>query len=89
MKIFRKQAALCAAGVIAFSAAAGCRSPRFGNTMSKSDEIQLGQQASVDVEKQAKIITSGPAVRGPAARRGPHYPACPQRLRRSLFSQTH
>ena len=60
MRFFRKQAALCAAGAVAFSAAAGCRSPRFGNTMSKSDEIQLGQQASVDVEKQAKIITSGP-----------------------------
>lgn len=40
--------------------ASGCSGGRFGNTMSKSDQVRLGQQASHDVERQYKIITKGP-----------------------------
>jgi len=50
-------------GTMAFGTVAvtsGCKNGRFGNMISKSDEVQLGQQAKQDVERQNKIITSGP-----------------------------
>ncbi len=47
---------MMAGGVIS----GGCSGGRFGNTLSKSDQVRIGQQASRDVERQYKIITSGP-----------------------------
>jgi predicted Zn-dependent protease len=41
-------------------ATSGCSGGRFGNMLSKSDQVRLGQQAAVDVERQYRIITSGP-----------------------------
>ncbi|MBC7807404.1 MAG: M48 family metalloprotease [Akkermansiaceae bacterium] len=43
-------------------ATAGCRSPNFGSvfSMSKSQEVELGQQAAVQVERENRIVTSGP-----------------------------
>lgn len=38
----------------------GCSHGRFGNMMSTSQEIELGRQYSQQVEKQSKMITSGP-----------------------------
>lgn len=67
-----KQAAFCAAaGIVLLTGMTGCKTIRFGNMMSSSDEIQLGQQASREIEQKAKIITSGPqyeAVQRVAAR---------------------
>lgn len=39
----------------------GCKNTRFPNILSKSDEIQLGQQGAADVDKQyrGKFITEG------------------------------
>lgn len=43
-------------------ATTGCKSPNFGGvfSMSKSQEIELGQQAAQQVERENKIVTSGP-----------------------------
>lgn len=40
----------------------GCKSPRFGNMMSKSQEVELGQQARREIEQDPKmrIVRSGP-----------------------------
>lgn len=38
----------------------GCKNGRFGSSLSKSDQVRIGQQASRDVERQSKIITKGP-----------------------------
>jgi predicted Zn-dependent protease len=39
----------------------GCRNGRFNAfTLSKSQEVQLGQQAAQDIERQNKILKSGP-----------------------------
>ena len=40
----------------------GCKSPNLGGlfSMSKSQEVELGQQAAQDIDRQAKIVTSGP-----------------------------
>ena len=38
---------------------AGCKGGRFGNTISKSQEISLGQQASQEVEQRYKVIRTG------------------------------
>ncbi|MBC8140572.1 MAG: M48 family metalloprotease [Armatimonadetes bacterium] len=40
---------------------AGCKGANLGNvfTMSKSQEVQIGQQAAADIERENKIVTSG------------------------------
>jgi predicted Zn-dependent protease len=38
----------------------GCKGGRFGNMMSKSQEVDLGQQATVQIERENRIVTSGP-----------------------------
>lgn len=39
---------------------AACKSPRFGNRMSTSQEVQIGQQAKQEIESKERILTSGP-----------------------------
>ena len=58
--LLKQRAAACAAALVGVGCVAGCRSPRFGNMMSQSDEVQLGQQTAKEIEQKAKIITSGP-----------------------------
>ncbi len=48
---------LTGAGVVS-----GCKAPRFGNMISKSEQISLGRDASQDVERRYKIITTGPSA---------------------------
>ena len=59
-RVSQKRAAFCAAGLFLLTGAAGCKTLRFGNMMSQSEETQLGQQASREIDQKAKIITSGP-----------------------------
>lgn len=75
MKIrIKRGAALCAAVLasgILLIPSTGCKKLRFGNMLSTSDEVQLGQQAAKEIDQKAKIITSGPqydAVQRVAAR---------------------
>jgi len=40
----------------------GCKGPRFGNMISKSEQVSIGRDASRDVERRYKIINSGPSA---------------------------
>jgi predicted Zn-dependent protease len=50
-------------GMTAFSGVvtSGCSNQRFPNMLSKSDEVKLGQDAAKQIDRENKIITSGPA----------------------------
>ncbi|MBC8101695.1 MAG: M48 family metalloprotease, partial [Cytophagales bacterium] len=41
-------------------ATSGCSGGRFGNTLSKSDQVRIGQQAAGEIEQKNRVITSGP-----------------------------
>lgn len=52
-------AALLATGLLASGVTSGCKG-KFPNMISKSQQVQLGQQVSADVERQNRVVTSGP-----------------------------
>ncbi len=64
LTIKRAGACLAATAMMASTTlgTSGCKGVNFGNvmSMSKSQEIDLGQQSAKEVEQKAKIITSGP-----------------------------